>query len=66
MKLSESIVLHVVRFIPGPFYKSLNGAPLAAKNIPKEAQNGLFGIVLKTEIGSAWVLRLKRTVSIFS
>ena len=26
MKLSESIVLHVVQLIPGPFYKSLNGA----------------------------------------
>ena len=48
VKLSESIVLHVVQFIPGPFYKSLNGAPPAAKNSPKEAQNGLFGIVLKT------------------
>ena len=47
VKLSESIVLYVVQFIPGPFCKSLNGAPPAAKNSPKKAQISLSQIVLE-------------------
>ena len=48
VKLSESIVLHVVHFIPGPFYKSLDGAPPAAENSPKKAQISLSQILLKS------------------
>ena len=47
MKLSESIVLYVVQFIPGPFYKSLDSAPPAAENSPKKAQIGLSQILLE-------------------